>query len=164
MTSRNALRWLPMVLSAGWVSLAVAGTAQSTITISMTVLNPPPCTINDGKAIEVDFGELIADDLDGIQFGRAVNIDLSCSGQRKNQLRLQFQGTPDKAIANYLQTNHEGLAIKFFRNGQLLPLNSWLNFSWPDVPELRAAPVISNKKVLTGGTFSASATLRVEYQ
>ncbi|WP_426766910.1 fimbrial protein [Erwinia aphidicola] len=164
MTSGNVLRWLLTGLSAGWISLAVAGYESRTITISMTVLEPPPCTINGGKTIEVDFGEVIADDLDGIQFARAVNIDLSCRGQSKNQLRLQFQGTPDKAMANYLQTNREGLAIKFSRSGQLLPLNSWLNFNWPDVPELRAAPVISNKKMLTGGTFSASATLRVEYQ
>jgi type 1 fimbria pilin len=43
-------------------------------------------------------------------------------------------------------------------------VNDWLNFNWPYTPELRAAPVMSHANVLTGGAFSASATLYVEYQ
>lgn len=165
MSSGNALRWLLAILLAGWISLALARYQDvQTITISMTVLEPPPCTINDNKTIEVDFGEVIADDLDGSHYSRPLNVNLSCSGQSKNQLRLQIQGTADKVNADYLQTNRAELAIKFTSHGNALAVNKWLTFSWPDVPELRAAPVLSNNKELTGGTFSASATLRVEYQ
>lgn len=164
MTSSMALRGLLVALSAGWVSFAVAGYESRTITISMTVLNPPPCTINDNKTIEVDFGEVIADDIDGSHYSRPLSVNLSCSGQGKNQLRLQIQGTADKVNPAYLQTDRADMAIKFTSQGNALALNKWLPFSWPDVPELRAAPVLSSNKELTGGTFSASATLRVEYQ
>jgi len=164
MTSGNALRWLLTGLSAGWISLAVAGTAQSTIQISMTVLNPPPCTINDGRTIEVDFGEIVTSDLQNNAISRPINLNLSCS-MSKNQMRLQIQGTPDKDYPGYLLASYSPIAIKFTSNGQVLPINSWLNFSWPDAPELRVATFHKpNWLIKAGDSFSASATLRVEYQ
>ena len=166
MTSSNALRWLLTVLSAGWISLAVARTETvTTIQISMTVLAPPPCTINDGKTIEVDFGEITDSDLLFNAISRPINLNLSCSSMSKNQLRLQIQGTPDKDYPGYLLANYGSIAIKFTRNGQVLPINSWLNFSWPDAPELRVATFHKpNWLIKDGDSFSASATLRVEYQ
>ncbi|WP_338511216.1 fimbrial protein [Erwinia aphidicola] len=166
MTSSNALRWLLTVLSAGWISLAVAGYESRTITISMTVLNPPPCTINDGKTIEVDFGEITTTDLLLDATSRPINLNLSCSSMSKNQLRLQIQGTPDKDYPSYLLSSNGAVAIKFTSNGQVLPINSWLNFSWPDAPALRVATFYRklNWAVQGGASFSASATLRVEYQ
>jgi len=164
MTSGNALRWLLTGLSAGWISLAVAGTAQSTIQISMTVLNPPPCTINDGRTIEVDFGEIVTSDLQNNAISRPINLNLSCS-MSKNQMRLQIQGTPDKDYPGYLLASYSPIAIKFTSNGQVLPINSWLNFSWPDAPELRVATFRKPTWLIKDGdSFSASATLRVEYQ
>lgn len=164
MTKDSAIRGLVLLLATCWISLAVAGSSQQTITVSMTVLDPPPCTINGGKAIEVDFGKVIADDLDDSDYSRAVNINLSCRGQVKNQLRLQIKGTPARDNKSYLQTNLTNMAIKFTSNGKIVSVNDWLNFNWPYTHELRAAPVMSHANVLTGGAFSASATLYVEYQ
>jgi hypothetical protein len=91
-----------------------------------------------------------------------VNIDLSCCGQNKKQVRTQFQDAA--ANVNYRQANREELTIDFTNHDQVLPLNSWLKFNWLDLPELRAAPVMSNKKVLIGGTFGAIATLLADNQ
>lgn len=165
MSSENALRWLLTVLSAGWISLAVAGYESRTITISMTVLNPPPCTINDGRTIEVDFGEIVTSDVLHDAISRPINLNLQCSSMSKNQLRLQIQGTPAKDYPDYLLVSYSPIAIKFTSNGQVLPINSWLNFSWPDAPELRVATFHKPSWGVQGGvSFSASATLRVEYQ
>ncbi|MBN1084026.1 fimbrial protein [Erwinia aphidicola] len=164
MTSRIAVRWLPMMLLVGWVSLAAADSAQKTIKISMTVLPPPPCTINGGNAIEVNFGEVIADHLDDSDYSRPVDINLSCRGLRKNQLRLQVYGTAANFNKSYLETNRANMAIKFTSNGKPVSVNQWLYFSLPNTPSLSAAPVMSNDSVLTGGAFNATATLYVEYQ
>jgi len=166
MSSGNALRWLLTVLSAGWISLALARLQDvQTITISMTVLEPPPCTINDGRTIEVDFGEIVASDLLNDAISRPIDLNLLCSSMSKNQLRLQIQGTPDEDYPGYLLASYSPIAIKFTSNGQVLPINSWLNFSWPDAPELRVATFHKPNWLVQGGaSFSASATLRVEYQ
>ena len=81
MSSGNALRWLLAILLAGWISLALARYRQDvqTITISMTVLEPPPCTINDGRTIEVDFGEIVTSDLQHDAISRPINLNLSCA-------------------------------------------------------------------------------------
>ncbi|MBI3310209.1 MAG: fimbrial protein, partial [Serratia liquefaciens] len=40
----------------------------------------------------------------------------------------------------------------------------WFNFTYPNLPVLRAVPVKTPGSTLTPGGFSAAATLQVDYQ
>lgn len=165
--SAPLLPWMKialLTLGIGWAQHSAAERAAAKIAISLTVFAPPPCTINNNKTIEVDFGNVGISNINNDHNVRPINFNLACSGLTKNQLRLQITGTESQGFSGYLQTNHDGLAIKLMSNGNLLPINSWLNFNWPDVPELSVAPVSVESAALTGGAFNATATLRILYQ
>lgn len=40
----------------------------------------PPCTVNDNKPIEVDFGDVMTTRIDGSNYRQQVNYTLSCTG------------------------------------------------------------------------------------
>lgn len=141
----------------------IAG-AFTTVTVKVTVVAPPPCVINDNRAIEVDFGDVITTRVDGAHYRMPVNYTLSCSGETANAMKLQVQGNGAPFDGTVLQTNKEGLGIELQQGSSRLPVNSWLNFSYPDKPELWAIPVKQAGATLTGGEFTAGATMRVDYQ
>jgi hypothetical protein len=45
-----------------------------------------------------------------------------------------------------------------------LAVNEWIDFTYPKTPTLQAVPVKRAGAVLSGGDFSAMATLMVDYQ
>ena len=47
------------------VSSAIAHAADEDITFHGTLLSPPTCSISGGKTIEVEFRDLIIDDING---------------------------------------------------------------------------------------------------
>lgn len=51
------------------VSSAIAHAADEDITFHGTLLSPPTCSISGGKTIEVEFRDLIIDDING-NYGR----------------------------------------------------------------------------------------------
>ena len=54
------------------VSSAIAHAADEDITFHGTLLSPPTCSISGGKTIEVEFRDLIIDDINGN--GDAANL------------------------------------------------------------------------------------------
>ncbi|EOY5052100.1 fimbrial protein [Serratia marcescens] len=146
-----------------WNAIAYAG---STVSVKVTVMAPLPCVLNEKKPIEVDFGdEVITTSINGNMYREEVVYDLSCSGQGKNAMRLQINGLGAAFDSSALQTSITGLAIAFEQpKGKRLPVNGWANFDYPQLPELYAVPVKKNGVVLPTGEFSATATLRVDYQ
>ncbi|PNU37053.1 fimbrial protein [Serratia marcescens] len=148
----------PVIFSAG------AQAAPSTVvTVTVTVVAPPPCTINDDKPIEVNFGEVMTTRVDGENYRMPVNYSLSCSGATSNAMKLQIKGTGAAFDGNVLRTDKTGLGIALLRDGNKLPLNGWTNFSYPDKPALWAVPVKQSGVTLSGGEFTAGATLSVAY-
>jgi len=145
-----------------------AGTvyASSNVTVKVTVLAPLPCVLNEKQPIEVDFGnEVMTTRIDGQKYREKVGYRLRCDGQGKNAMRLQIKGTGAAFDTAALQTGVNGLAIAFEQPaGKRLPINSWVNFDYPNLPDLYAVPVKKSGVDLPAGEFSATATLRVDYQ
>ncbi|VTR51794.1 putative minor fimbrial subunit StfE [Serratia fonticola] len=57
----------------------MAGAANTaTITVKVTVLAPPPCTVNNNSVIEVPFGNVMTTHVDGTSYRVPVNYTLSC--------------------------------------------------------------------------------------
>ncbi|MDT3253738.1 fimbrial protein [Serratia sp. root2] len=138
--------------------------ASSTVTVKVTVVAPPPCVINDDRPIEVEFGDVMTTRVDGSNYKMPVNYTLSCTGGTSNAMKLQVKGIGAAFDATVLQTNKAELGIELRQGDSKLAVNDWLNFTYPNKPELWAVPVKQSGATLTGGEFSAGATMEVAYQ
>lgn len=143
--------------------LAWAG-SSATVTVKVTVLAPPPCVINDDRPIDVEFGDVMTTRVDGDNYKMPVNYTLSCTGGTTNAMKLQVKGTGAAFDATVLQTNQTGLGIELRQGDSKLAVNDWLNFTYPNKPELWAVPVKQRGATLKWGEFSAGATMAVDYQ
>lgn len=159
---RNVWQMLAGLLAA-LPMLAWAG-PSATVTVKVTVVVPPPCVINDDRPIEVVFGDVMTTRVDGDNYKMAVNYTLSCTSAPSNAMKLQVKGTGAAFDATVLQTNKAGLGIELRQGDGKLAVNDWLNFTYPNKPELWAVPVKQSGATLTGGEFSAGATMAVDYQ
>ncbi|VEI15219.1 Minor fimbrial protein prsF precursor [Serratia plymuthica] len=142
---------------------AVADTAM--VTIKVTVIAPPPCTINGDQTIDVDFGsELLTTQIDGSNYIKTVDYSLECKDNTSNAMKLKVQGSATTYDASALQTNMADLGVALKANGNPLTINNWVKFTYPDKPVLQAVPVKRAGSTLSGGDFAAAATLMVDYQ
>lgn len=137
--------------------------AATTVSVKVIVVAQPPCVINNNKTIDVDFGTILRDRLDGKNYRRDVNYTLDCKDQTTNEMRLSVRGNPVTFDNSALQTNISGLGISLVANGEKLGINDWLRFTYPNKPALTAIPVINKDSPPAGGDFQASATLVVAY-
>ncbi|WP_447872492.1 fimbrial protein [Serratia fonticola] len=143
--------------------LAWAGSSV-TVTVKVTVLAPPPCVINDDRPIDVEFGDVMTTRVDGDNYKMPVNYTLSCTSGTTNAMKLQVKGTGAAFDATVLRTNQTGLGIELRQGDSKLAVNDWLNFTYPNKPELWAVPVKQRGATLKWGEFSAGATMAVDYQ
>lgn len=160
-------REIACLLGAALVTLphiAMGANNSATVTVKVTVVAPPPCIINDDRPIEVDFGDVITTRVDGNNYRMPVNYTLSCTGGPSNAMKLQVQGNGAAFDGEVLQTSKAGLGIELQQGSNRLTVNNWLNFDYPTQPELWAVPVKQTGTTLTGGEFSAGATMMVAYQ
>lgn len=162
---RQAYRCSLLLILMGLIGTeASAGTLVS-LEVTGAIVAAPSCVINNNNTIEVNFGSQVATTgVDGVNYRRPVNYTLSCSGQYKNDMRLIIQGNGAGFDAGVLQTNRVGLGVALLNDGQRMPINTPLNFSYPTLPVLQAVPVKGTGVTLVAGTFEASATMLVVYQ
>ncbi|MGF6191422.1 fimbrial protein [Serratia sp. 2723] len=159
---RHAWQTLAALLAA--LPLLAWAVPSATVTVKVTVVAPPPCVINDDRPIDVEFGDVMTTRVDGDNYKMVVNYTLSCPGAPSNAMKLQVKGTGAAFDATVLQTNKTGLGIELRQGDSKLAVNGWLNFTYPNKPELWAVPVKQRGATLTGGEFSAGATMAVDYQ
>ena len=136
----------------------------SPINIKGYVIAHPPCMINEGKTVEVNFGDVLSTRVDGLNYKRLVDYHPSCEQMPINTLKLSVEGNGTFFDANALMTNITGLGIRILYQNKPLKLGQAINFTYPDFPVLEAVPVRDFSTLLVGGDFSTTATLRMEYQ
>ncbi|WP_367651425.1 fimbrial protein [Serratia fonticola] len=143
--------------------------AFTMVSVRATVLDPPSCVISGSQPnqpIEVNFGdEVMTNKVDGKNYMLTVEYSLQCTGGNTDALRLQIQGAPaafnPAALATAQQSN---LGIELWANNARFPVNSWINFTYPSIPVLKAVPVKKSGTTLAAGKFSAVATLKIDVQ
>lgn len=139
--------------------------AATTIKVTVTIVAPPPCVINNNNLIEVNFGnDVMTTRIDGSYKKQPVVYSVECKNAPNNAMKMQIQGTGAGFDGEVLQTNKDGLGVALLRNDSRQPINSWINFTYPNLPTLEAVPVKQAGATLRGGEFSAGATMKVEYQ
>lgn len=139
--------------------------ADTSLTIRATIIAPPPCVINSGSTLNVPFGnDLLTSRIDGVNYRRNVPYTVRCDSPFSNALTLELKGTGAAFDNRVLVTRKADLRVKLFVNGADWPLNTAVNFTYPNVPVVQAVPVKRAGSKLTGGAFDAAATLVVDYQ
>lgn len=139
--------------------------AETSLTIRAVIIAPPPCVINSGSTLDVPFGnDLQTSRVDGVNYRRDVPYTVTCNSPFSNALTLELKGTGAGFDSRVLSTRKVDLGVKLFVNGADWPLNTAVNFTYPNFPAVQAVPVKRVGSTLTGGAFDATATLVVDYQ
>lgn len=150
--------------SVALLAITFSAKAVTNVTVKVTVVESLSCVINDNMPIEVNFGEVMTTRVDGSNYRQLVKYGMSCTGQNKNAMKLQVQGNSASFNSSLLRTSATGLGIQLLNGDSKLPVNSWLNFTYPNIPKLYAVPVQQDGVTLGVGEFTAGATMKVDYQ
>lgn len=157
-----------LISSCSVVVVLIIGTSLSyadNMLFSGTLINPPPCVINNSGTIVVNFGDdVLTSRVDGTLYMQPVIYTLKCSGAVDNALKMMIKGNEASFNSSILSTSNLSLGIKLLRDDQILPINRSFNFSYPMIPVLSAVPVKQTGSALSAGQFSGTATMVVEYQ
>ncbi|MFJ4133997.1 fimbrial protein [Pseudomonas cyclaminis] len=146
-------------------SLGLCGGASANLTFSGTLNEPPPCTIDAGNTIEVDFGDVGVQRVDGEKYRKGVGYTISCGTDTLPWvLKLSVNGTSTTFDGAAVQTSVPELGIRIFQNNLPFALNQPLNITLSSPPTLDVVPVQRPGAILTPARFSAVATLLAEYQ
>ena len=135
------------------------------MTFSGTLNEPPPCTIDAGNTIEVDFGDVGVQRVDGEKYRKGVGYTISCGSDTLPWvLKLSVNGTSTTFDGAAVQTSVPELGIRIFQDNLPFALNKPLNITLSSPPTLDVVPVKRPGAILTPARFSAVATLLAEYQ
>ncbi|MBK4714646.1 MULTISPECIES: fimbrial protein [Tenebrionibacter/Tenebrionicola group] len=140
--------------------------AQENMQFTGTLIEPPPCTINQGKMIDVSFGEHVAiAKVDGAHYQQTIDYQLTCNANAaKTGLTLTLRGTASAFDAAAVQTTKPGLGIRLILGERPFTLNTPFTVDMARLPALFAVPVSEKGATLTEGQFDATATLLAEYR
>lgn len=153
----------PVVLTV--LSLGLCSTATANVAFNGTLIEPPPCTINGGSTIEVDFKEVGISKVDGEHYRQPVNYIITCTaGTLPWEMILTVRGTATTFESSAVQSSVVDLGIKLLQNGLPLELNTPLVITPSSPPVLEAVPVKRPGSTLAPGGFTAAATLLANYQ
>lgn len=158
-----------------WLSIAVLtllaltevqrAVADADITFHGTLLEAPPCTVNNNEPIVVDFGnEVMTTRIDGANYRKPVTFTVDCSQAVSLAQKIRISGTTAAFNSDVLAGDQSGFGFAFSQGSIPLPVDKWINFTAPQVPSLYVVPVKQKGVTLTGGTFRTLASLVVEYQ
>ncbi|EOY5052097.1 fimbrial protein [Serratia marcescens] len=143
---------------------ALAG--EALMAFSGTLNAPPPCVINNGQRIEVDFGQQVGiSQVDGQRYLQNVNYRIDCEpGSSGQTLGLTLVAAASGFDVAAVPTNVPDLAIRLLLAGNPFVLNKRMPIDAANTPRLQAVPVKRPGGALTPQAFSAQATLLADYQ
>lgn len=134
-----------------------------------TLLAQPICSISDkGARMDVRFGNVAINRIDGEQYLRAIPYQIDCPGASTNttwRMRLTLKGNPATFEPNALQSSVPDLGIKVLLGGtELMPGQPrFIQITPTAVPLLEAVPVKLTSSELPSIAFTASALLLAEF-
>jgi type 1 fimbria pilin len=157
-----------LLLALVWGGIGVAlADGDVDMTFRGTLIEPPPCTINDGERVDVDFGERVGiNKVDGVNYRQIMNYQITCdnAGSGSWALTLSLTGAAAGFDEQALQTNKTELGIRVYQNDKPFTPGSTLAIDISNPPRLEAVPVKREGATLTEGAFESWATLRADYQ
>lgn len=148
------------------MALGGPAVAADNMKFSGTLIEPPPCTINDGGEVDVNFGNRVGvSKVDGVNYLQPVNYRITCSpGAGAWNMTLEVVGTPADYDEAAVESNMDDLAVRLLQNGKRFTLNNPIPIKLNAPPTLAAVPVKRPGAELKEGAFEATATLLAVYQ
>lgn len=132
-----------------------------------TLISPPNCTISNNKTIEVEFGNVLINKIDGTNYMQDVPYEIDCSSTARDAsmaMTLTFSGAASGFNNAAISTTVAGLGIELQQDGKPFTLGSTITINEQSIPVLKAVPVKQSGATLAEGDFDATATLQVDYQ
>ncbi|WP_436799812.1 fimbrial protein [Scandinavium sp. UTDF21-P1B] len=144
----------------------MAADGRADMSFHGTLIAPPPCVINEGGQVDVDFTERVGiSKVDGVNYRVPVNYQITCEdGGSGLALSLSLSGTAAAFDSQALQSDQPGLGIRIYQDEKAFTPNSTLNIDLATPPRLEAVPVKRAGVTLKEGAFEAWATLQANYQ
>lgn len=143
---------------------AQAGSASANFNVKVTIVQNT-CVVNNNQPIDVDFGEMLISDIDGVKFEEDIPYTLQCDGADSTQgVKLSFQGTGAGFNSSLLKASEPALGLRFKQNNTVFALNDEVSFTYGSKPSLSVVPVLSSPTGVSSGESTATATFNVEYQ
>ncbi|MFU2317532.1 fimbrial protein [Rahnella sp. PCH160] len=127
----------------------------------------PTCVISDDKVMDVAFNTVGVKKVDGVNFKQTIPYTVECKGEPDNTpLNLTIIGTAESFDDAAVTTDAPGLGIQIQADGQPLKLNTAKSTTLGALSSLvlTAVPVKDPATELAAQAFSATATLKVDYQ
>ncbi|RJF53865.1 fimbrial protein [Serratia inhibens] len=157
-----------MLVLAGGMLLSPWLAAAENMTFHGTLIENPPCTINGGEPVEIDFGEVGVNKVDGQNYAQTFTIIYDCEGTSTDKV-LRYLGAATAFDTAAVQSNIADFGIQLrsqsndgaltgFVVGTTLPIPSYLGSS-----TFVATPVKKAGAELSEGAFTSAATLQLEY-
>lgn len=87
-----------------------------------TLLDAPPCSINGGKPVEIDFGAVGVNKVDGDNYRQTFTLEYECEGTNSD-MQLRYLGNATDFDSAAVQTNIAdfGIRLQHQRNGVVTP-------------------------------------------
>lgn len=155
-----SIHWRALTALGGLLICCQGAVGGNSVNIRGVVLAPPPCVINSGGTLNVPFGsDIRTTDVNGINNRKPVSYTLTCGTQPTNLMTLKLTGTGAGFNSTALRTSKSDLGITLEVGGVAWPLNTAVNFTYPNLPVVTAVLVKRTGSTLTAGSFTAAATL-----
>ncbi|MDO8234826.1 fimbrial protein [Citrobacter werkmanii] len=123
------------------------------------------CEINGGHTLEVYFGTIISDKIDGVNYSTDIPWGIECHDDpvHKETLTLQYLGTATSFTSDAISTSLDGLGIVLQQNGEIFHPGDSIVIDEDSPPTLKAVPIKQPGKKLAEGSFEAYAALLLDY-
>ncbi|MGF7410983.1 fimbrial protein [Providencia alcalifaciens] len=123
-----------------------------------------PCQINNGQAIEVDFGDVMTTRAEGEVYKQPMDYTITCKDGVQPKLNMYIDGVPAVFDQRALKTSVDNLGVLFKADTSDFPLKSKRTVNFASPTKLFAVLVKKSGADLPAKAFTANATLKVEYQ
>lgn len=146
-------------------AIGFCGNVMANLTFTGTLREPPPCTINSGASIAVDFDDIGVDTVDGERHRKGLSYTITCSASTLPwSMFLTLTATATSFDTSAVQSNVADLGIKVLRNDLPFVLNTKVSINPASPPVLEVVPVKRPGSTLSEGNFTAAAVLLAFYE
>ncbi|MFP3524592.1 fimbrial protein [Pantoea sp. SIMBA_072] len=155
---------MPFLTGLFLLMLSLFTHAAENMTFHGTLVKAPDCHINNDQTIEVPFGNVGVDKVDGVNYARKIDYTVTCDGESDENLYLSVNGTGVDWDSAAVKASADNLAIEIRQAGSPFVLGSQVRAGLATLPDLMAVPVRKSGTKLATGNFTAAATLVAFYQ
>lgn len=169
----HCVKWVALTLMGLLPALSWAGNTTQ-MNLYGTLIAPPPCYINAGGPIVVNFGDTVGTKkVDGVNYAQPVPYQIVCTDDPYSTttwvLGLTIKGTPTSFDGAAVQMSIDGssssdLGVKLRLGGKDFMLNKRVALETGPQPTMEAVPVKKAGSTLPEGYFHGTATLLADYQ